>query len=142
MKCLCFCLRKRKSKHNFCVEIDFTSSGDILEKIKKYEALNWLRKAKNKTPICLCVAYKKKATRERIEGYTGELMISLYHIEEVAEKWKWWKREMRRYEKAKKVIEQEQKRKARQEKLNNRRIKGVVYLTDYRKSNTKEPNIV
>jgi hypothetical protein len=76
-------------KKEYYIEVELDSKGDILEKLEKYEALFWLRKARKQPEGYLCIIYKNKRTWGKIEAYEGEIPINILHLSEVRDKWTW-----------------------------------------------------
>lgn len=79
----------REAHKLFWFEIENRSGGDILEKVKKYEGLAWLRRVEKQMPGSLYIIYNKKATARQINGNTFGLPVTTIHYSEFAQKWKW-----------------------------------------------------
>jgi len=77
-------------KDNFYyLEIENESTGDIIEKIQKYESLIWSLQADNKPIGKLVIIYKKQSTQNKIETNKFEIPVKTIHISEFSQKWEW-----------------------------------------------------
>lgn len=77
----------RKERRDYFIEVELESSGDIKDKCKKYEVLEWARRDDNKPPCVLCIIYKNKSTVSEIEGLEFDIPVKCYPIS--LEGWKW-----------------------------------------------------
>jgi len=73
----------------YYIEIENESTGDIIEKIRKYESLIWLLKADNKQIGNLVIVYKKQSILNKIESEKFEIPIKVINISEFSQKWIW-----------------------------------------------------
>jgi len=73
----------------YWIEVENESSANIIDKVKKYEALAWARRAYNLPAGVLCVAYKKNATIKALEAYTGDLTFKAVSYKRFEQDWTW-----------------------------------------------------
>lgn len=78
----------RGVKQEYFVEVELASSGDIVEKIKRYEALAWRRKVDN-LDCKLIIVYENQRTKRNIDVYKTGLDLKAIFIEDFAKEWKW-----------------------------------------------------
>jgi hypothetical protein len=79
----------RGEKKLYWIEVENESTGDITEKIKNYEGLQWSRQVNNLPAGALVIVYKKRATLAKLQGVSFEMPVKLIHFSEFAEKWEW-----------------------------------------------------
>jgi hypothetical protein len=77
----------KQERREYFIEVELNSSGDIREKIKKYEALAWARQDENKAPCSLCIVTNKKGLYAEIEGLEWELPVKVYPLSLAG--WEW-----------------------------------------------------
>lgn len=73
----------------YYIEVENESTGDIIEKIHKYESLIWQLKAEDKQVGQLVIIYKKQSVKNKIESQSFEIPIKLINISEISHKWEW-----------------------------------------------------
>ncbi len=73
----------------YYIEVENESTGDIIEKIRKYESLIWQLKAEGNPVGQLVVVYKKQSVKNKIDSKTFEIPIKTIHIAEFSQKWEW-----------------------------------------------------
>lgn len=76
-------------KKEYFIEVELNSSGDIVQKIKKYEALFWARNMENKPNSVLVLLYKNKRTVSQLEGHTFDLPLKVIALERLESEWTW-----------------------------------------------------
>lgn len=78
------------NKNNlYYLEVENESTGDIIEKIHKYESLIWSLKADNKQYGQLVIIYKKQSVQNKIETNKFEIPVKTIHISQLLHKWEW-----------------------------------------------------
>jgi hypothetical protein len=73
----------------YYLEIENESTGDIIEKIHKYESLIWSLQSDNKPFGQLIIVYKKQSVKNKIESVSFEIPVKTIHISEFIQKWEW-----------------------------------------------------
>lgn len=81
--------RTPPEKRLYWIEVENESTGDIVEKVNKYDVLAWEREAQSLPVGRLVVVYKNKRIYEALRTYAGELKLSLIHYSEFEERWVW-----------------------------------------------------
>lgn len=79
----------RKERKDFFIEVEVNSNADLIEKLKRYEALEWTRNIENACPSVLVFVYEKSRTLKKLEGYDGELEFNAINVTELNERWHW-----------------------------------------------------
>jgi len=73
----------------YYLEIENESTGDIIEKVHKYESLIWSLKADNQQVGNLVIVYKKQSVKNKIEFTSFEIPVKTIHISQFSQKWEW-----------------------------------------------------
>ena len=73
----------------YWLEVENNSSGDILEKVKKYSLLQWTMRREKQAEGHLCVVAVKDSTMRQLEAYKGEVTLKAYRYQELEQEWKW-----------------------------------------------------
>lgn len=79
----------RKEEKIYYLEIENESTGDIIEKVRKYEALAWEQKADNQIVGQLVIVHKKQSLPKKIESQCFEIPIKLIPFLEFSQRWEW-----------------------------------------------------
>jgi hypothetical protein len=79
----------RQENKIYWIEVENESTGDILEKIKSYEALAYARRVYNLPPGVLCIVYKKNSTMKALGNYTGECEFRVVSYKNFEREWTW-----------------------------------------------------
>ena len=78
------------NKNNlYYLEIENESTGDIIEKVHKYESLTWSLKADSQQVGNLVIVYKKQAVKNKIESQQFEIPVKTIHISQFSQQWEW-----------------------------------------------------
>lgn len=77
----------QKVKKDYFIEVELNSSGDIKDKIRKYESLAWSRSNENACPCSLVICTNRRGLYQEIEGYEWEMPVKVYPLS--LEGWVW-----------------------------------------------------
>ena len=82
-------IKHKGDKKLYWIEVENESTGDIVEKVGKYEGLIWACESNNLPVGCLTIVYKNKRVLTQLKDYSGDIKVRLIHISEFAERWEW-----------------------------------------------------
>ena len=75
-------------KQEYFFEIEIASTGDPVEKIRRYESLAW-RRSIEKLDCRLIIIYDNQRTKRKIDAYKTSLNLKVIFLEDFEKEWKW-----------------------------------------------------
>jgi len=79
----------RNEEKIYWLEVENNSSGDIFEKIEKYEGLQWILRQEKKQEGILCIVAGKDSTLRKLEACKNGKTFRVYSYQTFEQDWKW-----------------------------------------------------
>lgn len=80
----------RGMRQEYFIEVELASSGDVVDKIKRYEGLAWMRKASGQDMGAVTVVYDNQRTAMKLMGgNTFNVDLRVIYLQDFAKQWKW-----------------------------------------------------